>query len=665
MDKSVLGLWGDYLFEAIKFSEKESSWLNNYFYKTPESEVPVRVLSNISKINIFVGSNNCGKSRFLRNVFLNNNYQANNERELIKDINYEEISESFKDIYDSFLRKFSGINSIISIFKPYKNSSDSIMIKKFIHDIFTKYYDKQDENIKSFVNFFESNILTKQSQIFVGDNCEVKNIYIPILRGMKPLLIRDSNGNQISQKIDYSWVVDNKFKFEQAELFSSRVKKDYFNQLGEVQSRCEIFTGLSIYDDLVKSLLGELKERELVREYEKFLSDELFNNKPVVLIPRIDKDVIYVKIGNEAERPIHELGDGIQSLIILTFKMFMNKDKEMLLFIEEPEMLLHPEMQRKLLSIFKDKRFEKHQFFLTTHSNHLLDMTADFDDISVYLFRKKEKEEDVYEPDFIIENVSPDEVEILNELGVKNSSVFLSNCTIWVEGITDRLYLREYMKVYQKFYKDKANYKEDVHYSFVEYSGNNITHWSFLDDEYSDCPNINYQKITNKVLVIADKDSEDEVSKKDNRFKKLQEKLGESFCLLDCVEVENLLHENIVKKVILEYESKHNKNQGQVGIDNISFQNPNFKYNDYKNSHLGKFIDNQLGDRRKRSATYSGNISGTISDKLGFARRACSYMDEVLDKMDNFEEDKIYEILSISAKELMDRIFEFIEENNK
>lgn len=60
-------------------------------------------------------------------------------------------------------------------------------------------------------------------------------------------------------------------------------------------------------------------------------------------------------------------------------------------------------------------------------------MTADFDDISVYLFRKINEEKannDEYEPDFIIENVSPDEVEILNELGVKNSYVFLSNCTI-------------------------------------------------------------------------------------------------------------------------------------------------------------------------------------------------------------------------------------------
>ncbi len=70
---------------------------------------------------------------------------------------------------------------------------------------------------------------------------------------------------------------------------------------------------------------------------------------------------------------------------------------------------------------------------MTTHSNHLVDMTADFDDISVYLFRKINEEKannDEYEPDFIIENVSPDEVEILNELGVKNSYVFLSNCTI-------------------------------------------------------------------------------------------------------------------------------------------------------------------------------------------------------------------------------------------
>ena len=87
---------------------------------------------------------------------------------------------------------------------------------------------------------------------------------------------------------------------------------------------------------------------------------------------------------------------------------------------------------------------------------------------------------------FTIENLSEGDNRALELLGVRNSSVFLTNCTIWVEGITDRHYLRHYLKLYAEEHKDDSDFedfKEDYHYSFVEYGGNNITHWSFLDKE--------------------------------------------------------------------------------------------------------------------------------------------------------------------------------------
>ena len=38
--------------------------------------------------------------------------------------------------------------------------------------------------------------------------------------------------------------------------------------------------------------------------------------------------------------PVHQLGDGIQQIINLTFPFFERFDEKMLVFVEEPEMYL-------------------------------------------------------------------------------------------------------------------------------------------------------------------------------------------------------------------------------------------------------------------------------------------------------------------------------------
>jgi AAA15 family ATPase/GTPase len=91
--------------------------------------------------------------------------------------------------------------------------------------------------------------------------------------------------------------------------------------------------------------------------------------------------------------PIYNLGDGIQSIIAITMPLFLQEsileNKNILVCIEEPEHLLHPSLQRKLIETFFDKRFDNYQFFFTTHSNHFLDVVLDFDEISMFSFNKK------------------------------------------------------------------------------------------------------------------------------------------------------------------------------------------------------------------------------------------------------------------------------------
>src|SRR5262249_19746078 len=144
-----------------------------------------------------------------------------------------------------------------------------------------------------------------------NEKYDFEKIYIPTIRGLRHLT---------DDKLD---------------VFQLRTLKDYFNgNQNDKKLNKGIFTGLNLYEEIKKLLLGNLTKREFIRSFEKFLGDSFFNGQDVSIIPAIDSDVLYVKIGDEQERPIYDLGDGIQSIIILTFPLFANKDKNLLVFIE-------------------------------------------------------------------------------------------------------------------------------------------------------------------------------------------------------------------------------------------------------------------------------------------------------------------------------------------
>ena len=124
------------------------------------------------------------------------------------------------------------------------------------------------------------------------------------------------------------------------------------------------------------------------------MEDNFFDGKSVEITASVKEDgkqdVLSIKIGDEHEKPIYELGDGIQSIIILTFYLFLHKNENLLVFIEEPEQYLHPGLQRKLIETFLyEEGFENFHFFFTTHSNHFLDITLDFNNISIFTIKKE------------------------------------------------------------------------------------------------------------------------------------------------------------------------------------------------------------------------------------------------------------------------------------
>ncbi|MEW6088924.1 MAG: AAA family ATPase [bacterium] len=521
-----------------------------------------RTLEKLSLINLFVGANNTGKSRFLRALFnmqfefTMNNYDTGIFNGFLENIKNDFSKASFNNkvmidnaitLGSDYLNNF--INNITyktPFFPPHHKGNykelESLMGKML------KAGGWNEETSKIFIedsHKFAKEKLERLRELKYNPDTinEKKRFYIPVLRGMRPLT-EDLN----------------------ADLYEKRTHSDYFpkeNPLNNVLGNAKIFfSGLTLYNILKSNLLGKQQSRNSVHDFEEFLSKNFFNSKPITLIPREGADVVYVGIGNDEELPIHNLGDGLQNLIIITFNMFMEKEK-CLFFIEEPELYMHPGFQRIFIEVLSSPLLNHHQYFITTHSNHLLGMTLDFENMSVFLFRKKGEGK---EAKFLINQVSSRERNTLKELGVQNSSVFLSNSTIWVEGITDRLYLRKYMDKFKEemgsgdkeYFEKINNFKEDYHYSFVEYQGANITHWSF-DGKEED--KINAKAMCAQCFLIADGDIENKGTRKED----LEAVLGDRFEILKCKEIENLIPEEVIKKLVLKQASFFKRDLKLIG----------------------------------------------------------------------------------------------------
>ncbi|MCG8576767.1 MAG: ATP-binding protein, partial [Flavobacteriales bacterium] len=360
-------------------------------------------------------------------------------------------------------------------------------------------------------------------------------------------------------------------------------------------------------------------------------STNFFPGKDINIVPREGEDVVYVLIG-EDEQPIYELGDGIQTIIILTYPLFFNMGKEMLVFIEEPEHFLHPGMQRLLIETFLKPEFSNFQYFITTHSNHFLELMNESNKITLF----KVSQGNTAQSSNVTLELKPS-MNLLDSLGVNNASVLLSNCSIWVEGITDRLYLKKYLEVYWKETPPEVILKEDFHFSFVEYSGGNLTHWNF-DESNGD--NINAKKITNRIFLISDSDFDKNgkiTKSKQKRFENLSNALGDNFYLLPVKEIENTLSKVIVEKVICKKED-------------ITLQNLTVKKgvrNNFDKENLGDWICKKYDGLNRKYV--NGN---TLHDKVKFAQLATEMITDISD-------------LSTNAVELCEKITAFILSHNE
>jgi predicted ATP-dependent endonuclease of OLD family len=551
----------------ILFKNQDS--FKEFFIK--DEDKSLSHLPDSKNINIFIGTNNSGKSRFLRRIM------ANKEFLFVKSDKIEDYRELVIDYNKAHNSGFDNtqIQMIPMLFSSIKQINDG-----------NKYTIQHTRN--GFKNLYIRQIEEINLSLFNDVKC--KRYYIPTLRTAHTLF--DGTTSKIETDI-YLQTLSNNYSIHQYEI--------------------KTFTGIHLHREILNARNAKKDVRKSFEAFEKFISKNFFNGKDVDIVAEFNKDenlkgnnhneITSVHIDGEKDRYLYELGDGIQAIIILMYQIFMAEPDSMI-FIDEPELHLHPGMQRLFLEQLctnEDLKKKNLTYFITTHSNHFLDLTIEKDNVSIYSFTSELQENG--EKKFIIKNVNAGDNEILQNLGVNNSSVFMANCSIWVEGISDRNYIKAFLKAYSEhLFKDEnkefKSIKEDIDYAFFEYAGSNIEHYFFdeLDEDLEDevLKGINAMALNNRILLLADSDNVKE-GRKFERLEKLKAAKKDNFVpvIIEQVrEIENLLTNDIWNRVLIKFCNKKLLSKHENEIEKkISSVLEGINAMNYQTEYVGEFLN--------------------------------------------------------------------------
>jgi predicted ATPase len=607
-------------------------------YFLPNEDSSILILPNFNEINIFVGSNNSGKSWFLRTLMKQQVITGQkNLSKLIAQIN--ELNTIIKrlgidwqnnpNIYTSGGRPQVVQNtgslavqpvevSLVQIMQntikqKFEHSFNSLMLaQQIIDEPADSYFIRRGAGYSISItgNFISDLKYAIEINKEIVDTCGLLelgtklNYFIPTLRTAHSLF---------EQQIEHS----STYKKHKENIFADTIIKNYkldsiaitdFNQKKDsVKDKIQVFlfTGLNLYNQIVNVRNGSKEGRKRFEDFEKFIGKNFFNTETIDIVAKFniiekhegkdDNEIINIVIGNGREdekegRNLYELGDGIQALIILMYGIFMAPENT-IIFIDEPELNLHPGMQRLFLEqittnpVLTDKKL---RYVIATHSNHLLDLTLAKDNVSIYSFSKEKDDR------FVIRNTNAGDNTLLRELGVNNSSVFLANCSLWVEGISDRNYIKAFLIAYCNADPDKPKLmlKEDIDFAFLEYAGSNLLHYEFSEE---DSESIKAFALNNRILILADLDGDEK--EKHDRYQRLYKLNPEN---LDYEttgpyrEVENLLSNVIWEKTLIEF-----CNKKKVGADEEAIQKEILEKTQKEENSVEKFQSAYIGEYLK------------------------------------------------------------------
>lgn len=269
-------------------------------------------------------------------------------------------------------------------------------------------------------------------------------------------------------------------------------------------------TKANLNSDLVSvDLLSDLNEI--------YLSDNVFGQ---ILCQEISSGEweIFLKERHKGLIPVSQSGSGLKTIILVLIHMHLlpivdQKALDQTVFaFEELENNLHPSLLRRLLQYLARKQEELGcTFVLTTHSGVMIDWFSRRDDAQIIHVTHDGK-------NAVCRNSASymDNKRILDDLDIRASDILQSNGIIWVEGPSDRIYLKRWIEIWSD-----GQLLEGTHYQCMPYGGRLLNHFEGLPpDEVK--KGIAILGINRNAAVVIDSDKK-RVGKSGRIFSKIND----------------------------------------------------------------------------------------------------------------------------------------------